>query len=54
MDGATVHAYYTVVLLIVFIGLWLWAWSGKRKPDFDAAARLPLEEDEHVQTRGEP
>ncbi len=36
----------TAVLLLCFIGGWIWAWSPKRKPDFDAAARLPLTDDE--------
>ena len=31
--------------MAVFIGIVAWAWSRKRKADFDAAARLPLEED---------
>lgn len=33
------------VLLVVFIVLWLWAYSARRRPAFDAAARLPLEDD---------
>ena len=36
----------TVVLIIAFLGTWAWAWSKKRKPEFDAASRLPLEEDD--------
>lgn len=36
----------TAVLLIAFVGATIWAWSGKRKPLFDAAARLPLDEAE--------
>lgn len=35
----------TAVLLVAFIGGWAWAWSAKRKNDFDAAARLPLDDD---------
>jgi len=35
----------TAVLLAVFIGAWIWAWRPQRKSAFDAAARLPLEED---------
>lgn len=41
----------TAVLLVAFIGATIWAWSGKRKPLFDAAARLPLDEsDRHEET----
>ncbi|MDY0023022.1 cbb3-type cytochrome c oxidase subunit 3, partial [Arenimonas caeni] len=35
----------TVLLLILFLAGVAWAYSRKRKPDFDAAARLPLEDD---------
>jgi cytochrome c oxidase cbb3-type subunit IV len=33
------------VLLIAFMALWIWAYSARRRPAFDAAAALPLEED---------
>jgi cytochrome c oxidase cbb3-type subunit 4 len=35
----------TAVLMLAFIGIVLWAWSSRRRSAFDAAARLPLEED---------
>ena len=34
----------TLLLLLAFLGGVAWAWSAKRKPQFDAAARLPLED----------
>lgn len=34
----------TVILLVLFVGGWIWAWSPRRKADFDAAARLPLDD----------
>lgn len=34
-----------LAMVIGFLGIWVWAWSRKRKPVFDEAARLPLEED---------
>ena len=34
----------TAILLATFIGGVAWAYSRKRKPEFDAAARLPLED----------
>jgi len=34
----------TSVLLVLFIAGWVWAWSPRRKPEFEAAARMPLEE----------
>jgi cytochrome c oxidase cbb3-type subunit 4 len=36
----------TAILLACFIAGTAWAWSGKRKPEFDAAARVPLDEEE--------
>lgn len=35
----------TAILLLLFVGGSLWAYSPRRKPDFDAAARLPLDDD---------
>jgi cytochrome c oxidase cbb3-type subunit IV len=34
----------TIILLVAFLGGVAWAYSAKRKPEFDAAARLPLED----------
>jgi cytochrome c oxidase cbb3-type subunit 4 len=44
MDLGTLSGLSTVLLMGTFIGVVIWAWSSKRKPDFDAAARLPLSE----------
>jgi len=35
----------TGVLLALFLGAWAWAWSPRRRDAFDAAARMPLRED---------
>ena len=40
------HSIWTVLVFIAFIGIVLWAYSGKRKKDFDEAARLALDDDE--------
>lgn len=45
MDAGTWRGIFTVVMLLLFIAIWLWAWSGRRREEFDAAARLPLEAD---------
>lgn len=37
----------TVALLVMFLAAWIWAWSPRRKAEFDAAARLPLDEMPH-------
>ena len=43
-DADTLSSVITVVWFLAFIGLCLWAWSGRRRKDFDAAARLPFDE----------
>ena len=35
----------TLLLLALFVVGWIWAWRPARKADFDAAARLPLSDD---------
>jgi cytochrome c oxidase cbb3-type subunit 4 len=35
----------TALLIVLFVMGWWWAWSPKRKAAFDAAARLPLDDD---------
>lgn len=47
MDLVMFHSIWTLSLLVLFVGIWIWAWSGKRKRkrSFEAAARLPLDDD---------
>ena len=52
MDLVTFHSFWTVALLILFIGIIIWAFSSRRKQRFDAAARMPLEDDDSAS--GEP
>ena len=46
MDIDTFRGVVTGVLLVLFLWLVAWAWSRARRKDFDAAARLPLEDDQ--------
>jgi cytochrome c oxidase cbb3-type subunit 4 len=46
MDYAFMGSLMTVVMLATFLGIVVWAWSAKRQAAFEAAARVPLEEDE--------
>lgn len=46
MDFGTVSGVITALLLISFLAGVAWAWSAKRKPQFDAAARIPLDDNE--------
>lgn len=44
MDLPTLRGIFTLLLMVAFVAIVIWAWSGKRRKDFDEAARLPLEE----------
>jgi len=46
MDLESARSLVTVMAFVTFIGIIAWAWSGARRERFDAAARLPLEDDE--------
>jgi len=46
MSMVDFHSYYTVLGLVVFIGIWIWAWSSKRKKFFNEAANLPFADEE--------
>ncbi len=38
----------TALAMLAFVSVAIWAWSRRRRAAFDAAARLPLEEDAEV------
>ncbi|MEK7991909.1 MAG: cbb3-type cytochrome c oxidase subunit 3 [Thiotrichaceae bacterium] len=37
---------WTVVVMVLFLGIVIWAYSGRNKKDFDEASRLILDEEE--------
>ena len=43
MDAGLLHGLWTAAMIAVFVTIVAWAWSGRRKRDFEEAARLPLE-----------
>lgn len=45
MDIGTFRGVVTALLMALFIALVFWAYSRRRNDDFEAAARLPLDED---------
>ena len=44
-----IQVVWTVVVMIIFLGIVFWAWSGRRKESFDEAANIPLEEEDFLQ-----
>ena len=45
MDIGTIRGLLTAALLILFLGVVAWSWSRRRSAEFDAASRLPLDDD---------
>ena len=45
ISSGTISGIVTAVLILLFLGIVGWAWSGRRRATYEAAARLPLEED---------
>lgn len=54
MDFGTLHGLWTLLILVVFVGIIRWAYSGKQKKRFEEAAQLPLEEDEPILSGSSP
>jgi len=46
MDMGVFRGLVTAVLLLLFVGLWFRSWSSKRKDEYEAAAKMPLDDDE--------
>ena len=47
MDINDFRGLITAITFVAFVGICAWAWSRRRDADFDAASRLPLEEEEN-------
>ncbi len=48
MDTTLLQIVWTVFAFVFFIGVVIWALSGRRKKDFDAAARMALDDEKPV------
>ena len=44
MSAGVLSGIVTAILIVAFLGGAAWAWSSRRKPEFDEAARMPLED----------
>ena len=44
----------TLISMLAFLAVVAWSYSGRRRSDFEAAARLPLEEDAGVTSGAQP
>ena len=52
MDSGTASGIATAILLVVFVGIIIWAYSGRRKKDFEEAARLPIDAEQRDADEG--
>jgi cytochrome c oxidase cbb3-type subunit 4 len=48
VDINDLRSAFTVLSLVVFIGIVWWAYSDRRKVAYDEAARLPLDDEDHA------
>jgi cytochrome c oxidase cbb3-type subunit 4 len=44
----------SLTLMVLFLAAWVWAWRPARRAEFDAAARMPLEDDDRDGAEGRP
>jgi cytochrome c oxidase cbb3-type subunit 4 len=53
MELESMRSLMTVIAFTTFVGIVVWAWSGRKRRDFDQAARSVLADEEPVaQVRG--
>ena len=45
MNFTLIQSIWSIVVLVTFLGIVFWAFSGKRKADFEEAARLPFDDE---------
>ncbi len=45
---AIIQSLWTIIVLVIFVGIVLWVYNRKRKTQFDEAARSPLDDDDSV------
>ena len=48
MSVAFVQSVWTVMALVVFIGIVVWAYSSRKKADFEQAGRMAMDDDKPV------
>ena len=54
MDFSLIQSIWTIVVMVLFVGIVIWAWSGKRKSRFDEAANIPFIEDDMTSANKTP
>jgi cytochrome c oxidase cbb3-type subunit 4 len=49
MSVSFVQSVWTVIAMVVFIGIVIWAYSRRKKADFEQAGRMALDDDKPVE-----
>jgi cbb3-type cytochrome oxidase subunit 3 len=52
MSIGVIYGWATLLVMSVFIAISAWAWSAGRRRTYEAAAQLPLEEDDLTSASG--
>ncbi|GAC29293.1 cbb3-type cytochrome oxidase subunit 3 [Brumicola pallidula] len=47
MDQGTIGSIFTVIVFVSFVGVCYWAFSSRNKKNFDEAANLVFDDEEH-------
>ena len=53
MDIGLIQGIWTIMVMIIFVGIVIWAFSSKKKVDFEEAAQLPFREEDDQQDKQE-
>jgi len=48
MSATFVQSVWTVMAFVVFIAIVIWAYSKRKKPDFEKAGRIAMDDDKPV------
>jgi cytochrome c oxidase cbb3-type subunit 4 len=52
MDIGTWHGLWSLLILVLFIGIVAFVWSGRRKDYYEQAGHIPLREDQEPPAGG--
>lgn len=48
---AIFQSVWTILVMVIFLGIVAWAYSSKRKESFDATAQSPIDDDDSVKAK---
>lgn len=48
MDLGLIHGIWSLLILIVFIGIIVFVWHHKRRDHYDQASRIPFDHDDEI------